>query len=70
MKCVYSDGMTVDYSGSLHISKGADVDLVLTEEEIPESFKGELRGATFENSCIALRNVALEISDAVDSYIP
>ena len=69
MRCEYGDGLKVDYLDSLHISKGKEIDLVLKEKEIPERFKGELRGATFENSCIALRNVAMEVSKSVGSHV-
>lgn len=70
MRCEYNDGLKVDYSGSLHISKGSDVDLVLHAEEIPENLKGVLQKAELHKSCDELRNAALEVSDAVDSYIP
>jgi hypothetical protein len=70
MKCEYNDGLKVDYSGSLHISKGSDVDLVLKAEEIPENFKGVLQEAELHKSCGELRKAALEVTDAVDSYIP
>lgn len=70
MRCEYNDGLKVDYSGSLHISKGSDVDLVLQAEEIPENFKGELQEAVLHKSCSELRNSALEVADAVDSFVP
>jgi len=70
MKCAYNDGLRVDYSGSLHISKGKDVDLVLEAEEIPERYKEELVGAVRHNSCSELKKAALEVTDAVGSYIP
>jgi hypothetical protein len=70
MKCAYNDGLRVDYTGSLHISKGSDVDLVIKAEEIPERYKEELVGATRHYSCSELRGAALEVVDAVDSYIP
>ena len=56
--------------GSFHISKGSDVDLVLHAEDIPENFKGVLRRAELHKSCSELRNAALEVTDAVDAYIP
>jgi len=31
MKCEYTDGFTVDYSGSLHITEGEGVDLEVKE---------------------------------------
>lgn len=70
MKCAYNDGLKVDYTGSLHISKGKDVDLVLKAEDIPERYKEELEGAVRHNSCGELKNTALKVTDAVGSYIP
>lgn len=70
MRCEFQDGLKVDYAGSLHISKGKDVDLVLHEEEIPDNFKGQLQGAARRNSCSGLRDTALKVSDEVGSYIP
>jgi hypothetical protein len=70
MVCKYSDGLKVDYSGSLHITKGKDVELALKEEDIPDNFKGDLREAAFHNNCEELRHVALEVTDAVGSFIP
>lgn len=70
MVCKYSDGLKVDYSGSLHITKGKDVVVFLNEEEIPNNFKGELKVAVLHDSCSELRNITLEVTDAVGSYIP
>jgi len=70
MKCTYDDGLRVDYTGSLHISKGKDVDLVLKAEDIPERYKEELEGAVRHNSCGELKSTALKVTDAVGSYIP
>jgi len=70
MKCAYNDGLKVDYSGSLHISKGTDVDLVLRPEEIPSEFKDKLVESTINGNCGKLRAAALEVTDAVGGYIP
>jgi len=39
MRCTYKDDFKVDYSGSLHISKGDGVDLVVKEGLIPTDIR-------------------------------
>ena len=70
MKCVYDDGLQVDYTGSLSITKGSEVNVFLKANEIPAGIKGELVDAVRANSCGELRHVAQEVTDVVGSTIP
>ncbi|RQW77219.1 MAG: hypothetical protein EHM51_02160 [Geobacter sp.] len=65
MKCDYKDDFKVDYSGSLHITKGDGVDVVVKEGEIPSSFKASLDSAVSHNSCHELRAAAKEITNSL-----
>lgn len=55
MRCTYKDDFKVDYSGSLHITKGDGVDLTVTAGEIPANIKSCLDSAVTRNSCHELR---------------
>jgi len=55
MKCEYKDGFKVDYAGTLHISKGRGVDLVIEGGILPASIKNDLDSAVIHNSCPELR---------------
>ena len=67
MRCEYDDGLKVDYSGSLKITKGEDVNVYMKEGLIPANFKGDLDAAAFHNSCGELRQVATAVTDTVGS---
>lgn len=58
MKCEYSDGSKVNYSGPLQIIKGQEVNVFIKEELIPDNIKSDLDMALFKNSCSDLRAVA------------
>lgn len=63
MRCEYSDGIKVDYSGSLRIQKGNEISGFLVKEDaMPDSFKYELDKAVRNNSCGELRNLALAVA--------
>lgn len=55
MRCEYKDDFKVDYSGSLHITKGDGIDLVVKEGEIPSNIKSCLDSAVKRDSCHELR---------------
>jgi hypothetical protein len=55
MRCEYKDGFKVDYSGSLHITKGAGVDLVVQGGQLSDNIKSCLDSAVSRNSCHELR---------------
>jgi len=58
MKCEYSDGLKVNYSGPLQIMKGQEVNVFIKEELIPDGIKSDLDMALFKNSCGDMRAVA------------
>jgi hypothetical protein len=55
MRCDYKDGFKVDYAGTLHISKGRGVDLVIEGGILPADVKSSLDSAVIHNSCHELR---------------
>ena len=65
MKCEYGDGFKVDYSGSLRITKGDDVNLYVKENFIPSAAKSGLEAAAMHNSCGELRKAAQEATTSV-----
>ncbi len=69
MRCEFRDGLKVDYSGSLRLSKGDDIDTVVGTGDIPADLKGYLDAAVRRNSCGELRTVAQEVSNAVGIYL-
>lgn len=58
MKCEYSDGLKVKYSGPLQITKGQEVNVFIKEEFIPGDIKSDLEMALYRNSCGEIRKVA------------
>jgi len=69
MKCEYDDGFKVDYSGSLRITKGDDVNLYFKKRSIPTNFKNALQAAVRHNSCGKLRQAAWELTGANQSAL-
>lgn len=70
MRCEYNDGLKVNYSGSLLITKGDEVNVFLNEDEIPVTIKDELLEASLHDSRSELRHVAQEVTDILGSNIP
>ncbi len=67
MRCDYKDDFKVDYSGgSLHITKGSDVDLVVKGGQIPANYKACLDSAVQRNSCHELRSAARGVASKID----
>ncbi len=67
MRCDYKDDFKVDYSsGSLHITKGNGVDLVVQEAQIPANFKACLDSAVNRNSCHELRAAARGVTNIIE----
>jgi hypothetical protein len=70
MRCDYKDDFKVDYStGSLHITKGNGVDLVVKESQIPANFKACLDSAVSRNSCHELRSAAKGITSSINEAL-
>lgn len=62
MRCEYKDDFKVDYSGSLHITKGNGIDLVVKGAQIPADAKACLDSAVSRNSCHELRAAARAVT--------
>lgn len=58
MKCEYSDGLKVNYTGPLQVIKGEDINVFIKEALIPDSIKDDLDMALFKNSCADMRSIA------------
>jgi len=67
MRCEYNDGLKVDYSGSLHIRKGNNVNVFITGEYIPANIRRDLDSAASKNSCEDFRKIAQTVTDTVGS---
>jgi len=65
MRCEYDDGFKVDYSGSLQITKGNDVNLFVSQGFLPDNVKNDLAAAAAHNSCSELKHAAQEASDII-----
>lgn len=64
MKCEFSDGLKVKFTGPLQIIKGNEVNVFLKEERIPGEIKSDLEMALYRNSCSAMREVAETVTKA------
>ena len=58
MRCEYKDGLKVNYSGPLQITKGQDVNVFIKEARLPADIKNDLDMALFKSSCGDLRTIA------------
>jgi len=67
MKCEFSDGLKVNYSGPLQIMKGQDVNVFIKEDRIPEPIKADLDKALFKNSCSDMRTIAESVTKTFGS---
>lgn len=65
MRCEYNDGFKVDYTGSLNITKGDDINFSVKASFIPDNVRSELATASAHNSCGELRQAAQKATDAV-----
>ncbi len=70
MKCDYKDDFKLDYSsGTLHITKGGGVDMVVAESQIPANFKACMDSAVKRNSCHELRAAARGVTTAINEAL-
>ena len=67
MRCEYKDGLKVDYSGSLRIRKGDEVNVFMKGDFIPSNIRGDLDSAARKNSCEDFRRIALAVTETVGS---
>ena len=58
MKCEFSDGTKINYSGPLQVTKGKDVNVFIKESLIPDDIKLDLDMALFRNSCSDMKTIA------------
>jgi len=58
MRCEFKDGLKVNYSGPLQITKGRDVNVFIKEARLPDSIKNDLDMALFKDSCGDIRTIA------------
>jgi len=62
MKCEYSDGIKVNYTGQLQITKGQEVNVFIKEAFIPDDIKSDLDNALYRNSCGEMRTIAEKVT--------
>ena len=62
MICEFNDGLKVSYSGSLQITKGKDVNILIKEGAIPVDFRNDLARAVGHHSCSDMRKVADDVT--------
>ena len=65
MRCEYKDDFKVDYNGSLQITKGDGVDLIVKGDQIPSNIKSCLDAAVNRNSCHELRAAARAVTNNI-----
>jgi len=62
MRCEYSDGTKVKYTGSLQITKGQEVNVFIKEALLTDDIRSDLDKALYKNSCGEIRNVAEKVT--------
>jgi hypothetical protein len=65
MRYEFDDGLVVDYSGNIHITKGETIDLYIEEAYIPANVRDDLKEATRKNSHDDIRKIAVLLTDTV-----
>jgi len=65
MRCDYKDDFKVEYAGSVHVTKGDGIDLVVKGNEIPSNIKSCLDSAVTRNSCHELRSAARALASGI-----
>jgi hypothetical protein len=67
MRCDYKDDFKIEYSGgSLHITKGRDVNVVVNKGQIPANYRTCLDSAAQRNNCRELRVAARDLANNTD----
>ena len=64
MRCEYKDGLRVNYSGPLQITKGQDINVFIKEARLPDSIKSDLDMALYKDSCGDLRTIAEAVTES------
>ncbi|HEX9023821.1 MAG TPA: hypothetical protein VF799_08290 [Geobacteraceae bacterium] len=65
MTCEFNDGLKIDYSGSLRITKGEEINVFVKEGFIPANIREELEEATRNASCGDFREIAGTVTATV-----
>lgn len=65
MICEYKDGLKVDYSGSLRITKGQDINVFVKEGFMPANLRGDFEKAVQSHSCEDLWKAAQAVRDTI-----
>jgi hypothetical protein len=65
MRYEFDDGMVVDYSGNIHITKEDTIDLYIEEDYIPANVRDDLIEAARKNSHDDIRKIAVLLTDTV-----
>ncbi|QWV97196.1 hypothetical protein KP005_17920 [Geomonas nitrogeniifigens] len=65
MRCDYKDDFKIDYTDSLHITKGNGVDMTVKAEDIPANVKLCLNSAVVRDSCHELRAAARALTSDI-----
>jgi hypothetical protein len=65
MRCEYDDGFKVDYSGSLRITKGDEINFFVRKRFIPPKAMGALQAAAKHNNCDELRQAAQGVAGII-----
>ncbi len=70
MRCEYKDGLQVDYSGSLRITRGKEIfGLSVRQNALSDDFRNELDKAVRARSCSDMRKIAQAITDNIGGKI-
>lgn len=65
MRCEYKDGFQVDYAGSLHITRGSGIDLLVNGGQLSANVKSCLDSAVTHNSCHELRAASRAVTKKI-----
>jgi len=65
VKCAFSDGLKVEYNGSLLIKNDNDINIFIKEGMIPFKIKGKLDVAVINYKCSEIKEVAIAVTKSV-----
>lgn len=63
MRCEYDDGLSINYTGSLTVRNGNEINGYLAKEHnIPDNFRKEFDKAAKAGNCGELRRIAMAVA--------
>lgn len=68
MKIEFADGLVFNFTGSIHITKGNDIDITIKEEFVPVKLKADLRQITSQINH-DIKKIVLMITDTLGCRI-